>query len=362
MSQFFDPISRKSLLDARMAGPILGDDVAQRQVIKDALQLLGLPPRQLLIGRKHIVDLPVDPADLECFRAMIQAHGGFESFAINMVGEDTYRLLVEHFQNVADEEGIEASTVEDLVMGIKPKAESIPKDGPSPAYKVVLETSIARKEYVQEVEGREVPSYELDTSETLSRVTIPYVRSKEGVVLTHAHYKRALGIKLESKNEEWDRKPILEIYAIREGGEVKLAMPITIKLRQVYDEAQKKAVEALKAAKARQVFDPEVSLLFREAAAKKMHWSIFKDAVKIFRNSVGTEGVPMTLDTGYGPWPCQGMHFKKGNFTLAIRVLKDDMTDDARAQRAVHVAAWKEQRKAAQLQQLFNECGDIPMV
>jgi hypothetical protein len=70
----------------------------------------------------------------------------------------------------------------------------------------------------------------------------------------------------------------------------------------------------------------------------------------------------MTLDTGFGPWPCQGMAFTKGNFALAVRVLKDDMTAEAKKARAAHILAWRKEQEIKRLQQELDGYGDIPLI
>jgi hypothetical protein len=302
-----------------------------------------------------------DEADALVFKNFVRGLGGPLKFANHILGEDEVSFLRKHLRTVrkADPDNALPSFVE-LVMGVKP---TFATDGPSAAFKAVFETEVARKAYVQTVEGREVPSYELDTSEVLSnRLVIPYVRNKDGVVMTTEHYKRALGIKLDPKNEQWDRKPILEIFITRKGGEVKLAYPVLIRLRHEYDTALKQAVDAMNVAKIRGLFDPQVKMLFQAAAQKKVPWLLLRDALKSFSQRVANDGSPVSLDTGFGPWPCQGMEFPKGNFMLAVRVLKDDMTPAAKEARKAYVAKWKEEQKAQRLKDAMDQAGDIPMV
>jgi len=302
-----------------------------------------------------------DETESLVFKNFVRSLGGPLKFANHILGEDEVSFLRKHLRTVRkqDPDNNLPSFVE-LVMGAKP---TFAADGPSAAFKAVFETEVARKAYVPTVEGREVPAFELDTSETLSnKVVIPYVRNKDGVVMTTEHYKRALGIKLDPKNEQWDRKPILEVLITRKGGEVKLAYPVLIRLRHEYDTALKQAVDAMNVAKTRGVFDSNVKLLFQEAATKKVPWLLLRDALKAFSQRVANDGKSVSLDTGFGPWPCQAMEFPKGNFMLAVRVLKDDMTPAAKEARKAYVAKWKEEQKAQRLKDAMDQAGDIPMV
>jgi hypothetical protein len=302
-----------------------------------------------------------DEAEAQCFRQFVRGLGGPLKFAHHILGEDEVKFLRKHLRTVRKEDpDNNLPSFVELVMGVKP---TYAADGPSAAFKAVFETEVARKAYVQTVEGREVPAFELDTSETLSnKVVIPYVRNKDGVVMTQAHYKKALGIKMDPKNEEWDRRPVLEIFITRKGGGVKLAVPAMIKLRQEYDVALKQAVDAMNMAKQRGSFDPNVKLLFQAAADKKIPWLLLRDAFKSFSQRVANDGKTMSLDTGFGPWPCHTMEFTKGNFILAVRVLKDDMTPAAKEARKAYVAKWKEEQKAMRLKEAMDQAGDIPMV
>lgn len=363
MSQFFDVVARKDALGSRLAGSVEGENAIKRSIVRDCIQMLGLPQAQRIRG-KRMVDVPVDPADIQLFRELVDNAGGFEPFAIGMIGEENFALVKEHFEEIADQEDIDVFSIKDLILGKREQVEM--PAGPSAAFKAVFETSVARKEYVQTVDGREVRGYEADTDDAPSnRVVIPYVRNKAGVVMTQAHYKTALGIPMDPKNAEYDRRPVLQIYITREGGsEVKLAVPMLIKLRQEYDEALQVAREALDKAKANGSFDPNVKMYFTAASEKKLPWEILNNALRLFREQVITDAKPITLDTGFGPWPCQGVSYKdkRGEFVLAIRILKDDMTDRAKEARAAHVTQWREEQKAKAVQAMIDRAGYIPLI
>jgi hypothetical protein len=326
----------------------------------------------------------MDEADLQVYKAFLRSQGGPLKFAFSLLGEEDVRMVIKHIKQSRFDPDCEVPSFLDLMYG--KSRTSIYRDGPSDAFLHVFETEVARKGYtqtvsqpdrqiVENVDGvlkttilageatRDVPAFELDNEEQLSnKVVIPYVRDTKGNVLTQAHYKKAMGIPMDRKNEEYDRRPVLQIYITREGGETKLATPVLLKLRHEYDVALKAAVEAMNLAKQKGVFNPEVGAMFVQAKVKKIPWLLLRDAMRAFYQRVANDGKSMTLDTGFGPWPCQGMAFTKGNFALAVRVLKDDMTAEAKKARAAHILAWRKEQEIKRLQQELDGYGDIPLI
>ena len=358
----------------------------------------------------------MDEADLQVYKAFLRSQGGPLKFAFSLLGEEDVRMVIRHIKRSRLDPDCEVSSFLDLMYG--KSRTPIHRDGPSDAFLHVFETEVARKAYTQVVSQpdrqitenvngvlkttilpgeatRDVPAFELDNEEQLSnKVVIPYVRDTKGNVLTVAVYKKAMGIPLtfdvararlnellakkekttHDENDEvtrllavlsgrdYDREPVLQIYITRKGGETKLATPLMLKLRHDYDVALKGAWDAAKAAKQKGVFDPEVKTMFVQAKAKKAHWLILRDAMRAFGQRVANDSVPMTLDTGFGPWPCQGMAFTKGNFALAVRVLKDDMTSEAKKARAAYTLAWRKEQEIKRLQQELDGYGDIPLI
>lgn len=327
---------------------------------------------------------PMDEADRQVYKAFLRSQGGPLKFAISLLGEEEVNMVREHINECRMDPDCEVQSFVDLMYGNV--RTSLHRDGPSDAFLAVFETEVARKPYTQVVSqpdrqitenvngvlkttilqgeaSRDVPAFELDTSDQLSnKVVIPYVRDTKGNVLTVAHYKKAMGIPMDRKNEQFDRKPVLQIYITRKGGETKLATPVLLKLRHEYDVALKQAVDAMNMAKQKGVFNPEVGAMFAAAKTKKIPWLLLRDAMRAFYQRVANDGQPMTLDTGFGPWPCQGMTFTKGNFALAVRVLKDDMTDEAKKARAAYTLAWRKEQEIKRLQQELDGYGDIPLI
>jgi hypothetical protein len=326
----------------------------------------------------------MDEADRQVFKAFVRKCGGPLKFAISLLGEEDVKLVRKHIKESRIDPDCEVQSFVDLVYGNVRMPTR--QDGPTEAFLAVFETEVARRPYTmttssperiltENVDGvlkttvlageatRDVPAFELDNTEQLSnKVVIPYVRDTKGNVLTQAHYKKAMGIPMDPKNEEYDRRPVLQIYITRKGGETKLAVPVLLKLRHDYDVALKHAVEAMNLAKEKGVFNPEVKVLFAQAKTKKIPWLLLRDAMRSFFQRIANDGQPMTLDTGFGPWPCQAMEFTKGNFALAVRVLKDDMTDEAKKARAAHILAWRKEQEVKRLQQELDGYGDIPLI
>jgi hypothetical protein len=350
-----------------------------------------------------------DAADAQLFREFVSSQGGLLKFAKELIGEEQYSLLRRHFRDVRYEPDY-----------------SGPKSLPEVVYKVidrtkydtetwrqkrgsVLETSELRKEYVQSVtdsdrqvvenvdgvlvtkvvaggDTRDVQAFQLDREEQMVlKSVIPYhrvdvrkpVRGDDGHVLfdendnivyrtvvevaTVRHLRKELG--LPAGDKQWDNRPVMQIFITREGtGKVELAAKVQLKLRHEYDVALKQAVDAMNAAKASGKFDPAVSGLFAAAAAKKVPWQILTDALKLYfkRQGVGEGG--MQLDTGFGPWPCSIIKFPKGNFILAHRLLKDDLTDRALQERAQRVAEFKQRLREERYRDLWANHGDLPMI
>ena len=156
--------------------------------------------------------------------------------------------------------------------------------------------------------------------------------------------------------------PLDLVIVLIQGGDTKLATPVLLKLRHEYDVALKAGVEAMNLAKQKGVFNPEVGAMFAQAKVKKIPWLLLRDAMRAFYQRVANDGKSMTLDTGFGPWPCQGMAFTKGNFALAVRVLKDDMTAEAKKARAAYTLAWRKEQEIKRLQQELDGYGDIPLI
>jgi hypothetical protein len=325
-----------------------------------------------------------DEADAQLFRAFVRSQGGLLKFAKELIGEEQVSLLRRHFREVRFEPDY-----------------SGPKSLPEIAYKVidktkyddttwrmrrmsVLETSVLRKEYVQSltvsdrqivenVNGvlvtkvvageatRDIPAYEMDRDEQMDlKSIIPYHR-KDGKVVTVGDLRKELG--LPAGEKQWDNRPVMQIFITREGtGKVELAAKVQLKLRQEYDVALKQAVDAMNAAKARGSYDPTVKPLFQAAAQKKVPWQIVTDALKLYFKRQGVGEGEMPLDTGYGPWPCSIIKFPKGNFILAHRLLKDDLTDRALQERAQRVAEYKERIRQERERELWANHGDVPMI